>query len=156
MTPVLEKVAVPSGTSGLDVQLVPSTHSPVAPVQVPSVAWAETTPSAVVASNIASDWRATDRSPRPAGDVRMAGPEMTCFAIRIESGVPFALISVGKVPGRSQDSTQTLASAMFSWLDSGLQRAPGQFVTSGRCGVCYFRERGRLATWRPGIAAKFP
>ena len=54
--PVVENVATPSGTAGLEVQLAPVVHSLVAaPVQLPSAAWAATTPSAVVASRVGSE-----------------------------------------------------------------------------------------------------
>ena len=38
--PLLVKVAVPSGTVGEELQLVPVVHSPPGPSQVPSTAWA--------------------------------------------------------------------------------------------------------------------
>src|SRR5262245_4027048 len=47
--PLLVKVAVLSGTSGLELQLVPSVHSVPGPVQVPSTC-AYTAPGASVAS----------------------------------------------------------------------------------------------------------
>src|SRR6202035_2476735 len=73
VVPPLLKVAVPFGTVGLLDQLVGSVHSPLPLTQVPSTACADPTPSAVVASNTASDCRAADRSPFRLFDVRIAG-----------------------------------------------------------------------------------
>src|SRR5262245_40017084 len=58
---LLVKVAVPSGTVDVGDQLVPSTQSLLlAPVQVPSSACADTTPSADVASNSATKRRSAE------------------------------------------------------------------------------------------------
>ena len=65
--PLLVNVAVPFGTTGLDDQLAPSTHSlgspALPPIQVPSTAWAEMVPSAVLASRtvVASNEERTRR-----------------------------------------------------------------------------------------------
>ncbi|MHC2669024.1 hypothetical protein ACVI1J_001187 [Bradyrhizobium diazoefficiens] len=72
--PALVKVAVPSGTLGLDDQLVGSVQSVLPPVQVPSTACAATTPSAVVASRVASEWRVTDRNLDPIQSRAKFGP----------------------------------------------------------------------------------
>src|SRR5712672_1373622 len=77
VTPVLEKVATPSGTVA-GVQLFGSTHSlgspPLPPTDVASTAWAATTPRAVEASRMASEWRPIDCKPAP----RLANRVRTC------------------------------------------------------------------------------
>src|SRR3954463_61435 len=51
--PLLVKVAVPVGTAGLELQLVPVVHSEPPPVQVPSTPWARAAPTAPVMSSAA-------------------------------------------------------------------------------------------------------
>jgi hypothetical protein len=80
----------------------------VVPVHVPSTACADSTPSAVVASNTGSDWRATDRS--PVLDVRIIRPNLACSEIRIESGVPFTGLSLS---ARSLEERKAHANARF-------------------------------------------
>src|SRR4051794_14597705 len=83
--PVLVNVAVPSGTTGLDDQFVPFVQSLLPPAQVPSTARAATTPSAVVASRVAKEWRTTDRSPYPICPPAFIGPDIQSSQISKKS-----------------------------------------------------------------------
>src|SRR5882757_958042 len=98
VTPVLEKVATPSGTVA-GVQLFGSTHSlgspPLPPTHVASTAWAATTPRAVEASRMASEWRPIDCKPAPRLANRQSGPVIMPLRTRSERWAQFERVEDG-------------------------------------------------------------
>jgi len=72
--PVLPNVAVPSGTIGLELQLVPIVHSAPGPCQLPSTACAVPGPSSASAPmhTLPSSAGRRDRVHAPGGTIRMA------------------------------------------------------------------------------------
>ena len=127
--PLLVKVAVPSGKSGLEVQFAGSIHSVGSPAlfpsQVPSTACADTTPSALVASNTASECRVPDRS-------RCSGSIMRIFGLVM---APSARV-VSEIPG-------------IGWNSANRKRSLNRYSDNRR--ACLFRH---ILTCSPWLATR--